>query len=128
MTLGEQLAALQVVVPLLSSALVFLLPNARLSWLAATLVSSMSFLIAVTLNLQVLETGVVSYAMGGLAAPYGIELRIDALSAILLLVVTGASTLALLAGRLSLSREIGEERLPPCWPPGCWHWPAWWAY
>ena len=111
MSLTEQLPALQVVVPLLSSALIFLLPNARLSWLAAVVVSAMSFAIAIALGNQVIENGPVSYAMGGFAAPYGIELRLDSLSAILLLVVTAASTLALLAGRCSLTQDVGEERL-----------------
>jgi multicomponent Na+:H+ antiporter subunit D len=50
--------------------------------------------------------------MGSWPAPYGIELRVDALSAMLLLVVTGASTVALIGGRQSLDAQIEADRQP----------------
>jgi multicomponent Na+:H+ antiporter subunit D len=50
--------------------------------------------------------------MGSWPAPYGIELRVDALSALLLLVVTGASTVALVSGRQSLDAQIEADRQP----------------
>ncbi|MFM1895026.1 MAG: hypothetical protein RLZZ385_100 [Pseudomonadota bacterium] len=112
MSLIAHLPALQVVVPLLTAPVVVLLRDARLSWLAALVASAMTFAIAASLTQQVLTGGALSYAMGGFAAPYGIELRVDSLSAILLLVVAGSSTVALLAGRRSLTTDIGEERLP----------------
>ncbi|MCY4214191.1 MAG: proton-conducting transporter membrane subunit, partial [Gammaproteobacteria bacterium] len=45
-------------------------------------------------------------------APYGIELRIDALGALVLLIVTGASSLALVGGRASLAAAMSESREP----------------
>ncbi|MDZ7669660.1 MAG: hypothetical protein U5Q16_09675 [Gammaproteobacteria bacterium] len=51
-----------------------------------------------------------SYDMGGWPAPYGIELIVDAFSALLLVIVTGASTAALLVARGSLDTEICESR------------------
>jgi len=50
--------------------------------------------------------------MGSWPAPSGIELRVDALSALLLLVVTGASTVALVGGRQSLDAQIEADRQP----------------
>ena len=112
MELIKQLPALQIAVPMLTAPVVALLADARLSWLAATVTSIMTLAIAITVTGQVLDHGTLTYAMGGWAAPHGIELRIDELSALLLLVVSGASTLTLLAGRASLSGQIGTERMP----------------
>ncbi len=112
MSITAQLPALQVVVPMLTAPILVLLRDARLAWLAAVITSIMTLIIAVALASAVLGGMTITYDMGGWAAPYGIELRVDALSATLLLVVSGASTLALLAGRSSLTRQIGGERLP----------------
>jgi multicomponent Na+:H+ antiporter subunit D len=112
MSVTAHLPALQVVVPMLTAPVLVLLRDARLCWVAALLTSAMSFAIAVALTGAVLSGTDISYAMGGWAAPYGIELRIDELSAVLLLVTTGASTLALLAGRESLVAQVGAARQP----------------
>lgn len=112
MSLTAQLPALQVVVPMLTAPILVLLRDARLAWLAAVVTSIMTLIISIKLASLVLAGEVISYDMGNWAAPYGIELRVDALSAVLLLVVSGASTLALLAGRFSLTQQVGSERLP----------------
>ncbi len=104
--------ALQVIVPMLSAPLVMLLREHRLSWMAATAASLCAFAIAVALTLTVFEVGEVHYLMGSWPAPYGIELGVDAMSALVLLIVTGASSLALIAGAASLEREIESERQP----------------
>ena len=112
MILDQHLAALQVVVPLLIAPIIVLLRPRGLSWAAATATSLMGLAIAIALTVGVLNGQNYSYHMGSWPAPYGIALSVDALSAIVLLVVTGASALALLAGRLSLNAEIEEERQP----------------
>lgn len=112
MSLEAQLPALQVAVPLTTAPLLVLLRVRGLAWIGATAASLMSFAIAVALARAVLGGGVISYDVGGWEVPYGIELRIDALSALLLLVVTGASSIALLAGRASLDADIEPERQP----------------
>ena len=110
MSLTAQLPALQVVVPLLTAPLVILLRGPGLAWMAATAASLMSFAIAIALTGAVLEHGTVSYAMGNWPAPFGISLDIDALSAVVLLLVTGGSALGLLVGRASLSSQIHADR------------------
>ena len=110
--LDGHLPALQVVVPLLVAPLVALLRPRGLAWAAATVASAGSFLIAVQMASGVLAGEVYPYALGGWPAPYGIALEVDAFSAMLLLVLTGASTLALAAGRVSLERQIEQHRQP----------------
>jgi multicomponent Na+:H+ antiporter subunit D len=106
------LVVLQVVVPLLSAPFVILLRPRGLAWAAATAASAMAFAIAASLTAGVLSGAEYRYAVGGWAAPYGIELKVDALTCLVLLVVTGASLLALLAGRRSLDADIDEARQP----------------
>ncbi|MEM7209707.1 MAG: monovalent cation/H+ antiporter subunit D family protein [Pseudomonadota bacterium] len=110
--LQAHLPALQLVVPLLTAPVLVLLGERRLSWLMATLASLCAFLIAATLAVHVLAHGPVAYAMGNWPAPFGIALQVDAVSALLLLVVTGASSLGLLAAATSLSTQIQSERQP----------------
>ena len=110
--LETHLPVLQVVVPLLVAPLVALLQPRGLAWAAATAASAMSFLVAVQLALGVLAGQVFRYALGGWPAPYGIALEVDACGALLLLILTGASTVALAAGKASLDRQIEAHRQP----------------
>ena len=110
--LAEHLPALQVVVPMLMAPVVLLLQPRGLAWLAATAVSLLAFAIAVDLTAEVMAGADVAYRMGNWPAPYGIELRVDALSAMLLLIVTGASSAALIAGRDSLAEKLPTYREP----------------
>lgn len=107
---SDHLPALQVAVPMLVAPLVMLLRPYGLAWAAATMASLLAFAIAIALTLGVLDGQKFGYLMGGWPAPYGIELGVDAFSALTLLVVTGASTLALLAGRQSIDTEIEPDR------------------
>ena len=109
---SDHLPALQVIVPLLSAPLVLLLRPRGLAWAAATATSLFAFAIAILLTLGILGGRNFDYQMGNWPAPYGIELGVDAFSALVLLVVTSASALALLAGRRGLDADIEEERQP----------------
>ncbi len=110
--LAQHLPALQVVVPMLVAPLVILLRPRGLAWAACTAASALAFAVAVQLVFGVLDAGPASYLMGSWPAPYGIELRVDAFSGLLLLTVTGASVLALAGGRDSLDRQIDSGRQP----------------
>ncbi len=112
MSLASQLPALQIVVPLLTAPVLVLLRGANLAWAAATAASVMAFAIAVAITLDVQAAGYLTYDMGAWPAPFGIELRIDSFNALVLLITTGASALALLCGRKSLAQEIEEDRQP----------------
>ena len=110
--LDAHLPVLQVVVPLLIAPLVMILRPAGLAWAAAAATSLMSFLVAVSLCVRVLAGETLRYELGAWAAPYGIALNVDSFGALLLLVLTAASTLALLAGKASLDLQIEDERRP----------------
>ena len=106
------LPALQVIVPMLMAPFVVLLRARSLPWAAATATSLLTFSIALQLTMIVMDGNPVSYEMGSWVAPYGIELQVDAFSALVLLIVTGASSVALIGGRESLASIISTDREP----------------
>jgi multicomponent Na+:H+ antiporter subunit D len=110
--LTAHLPALQVIVPMLMAPFVVLLRARSLPWAAATATSLLAFAIAIQLSMIVMGGSPVTYQMGSWAAPYGIELQVDALSALVLLVITGASSVALIGGRESLAAIISADREP----------------
>jgi multicomponent Na+:H+ antiporter subunit D len=110
--LNAHLPALQVVVPLLVAPLVTMLRPKGLAWAATTATSILALLISAALASGALSGEVQRYEMGAWAAPYGIELSVDSFGALLLLILSGASTLALLAGRASLDEQLEPERQP----------------
>ncbi|MCB1757322.1 MAG: monovalent cation/H+ antiporter subunit D family protein, partial [Gammaproteobacteria bacterium] len=97
---------------MLLAPLVALLQPRGLAWAAATAGSLLTFALAVSLALGVNDGLSFSYDVGSWPAPYGISLAVDAFSALLLLIVSGASSVALLAGRRSLDKDISPERQP----------------
>ncbi|TRY29278.1 monovalent cation/H+ antiporter subunit D family protein [Aliiglaciecola sp. M165] len=112
MDLIAHLPALQVVIPMLSAPLMVLLQPRGLAWAGATVVALVSFAMAATLAIGVLNGLTPQYFMGGWPAPFGIALSVDAFSAVLLLIVTGASAGALLAAKPSVDQQVEEERQP----------------
>ena len=107
----DQFPALLIVIPLLAAPLAAALPNNRLPWLLTTAVTWVVFALAVSVAGTVAAGAVISYEMGGWAPPWGIEVRIDALNAIVLLIVTGiGAVVAPFAGR-SAAEEISKNNL-----------------
>ena len=117
--LSQHLLVLQVVVPLLSAPLCALLPLAKpgktftnkLAWLLATIVSIITFIIALLLVNEVTKNGVISYELGGWAPPWGIEYRVDHLSAYVLLIVSAIASITMLAAQKSVEKEIAHEKI-----------------
>ncbi len=108
----QHLPALQVVVPLLMVPFIVLLRPRGLAWAAATATSLLAFAISVELATLVIDGASLSYQMGSWPSPYGIELRVDSLSALLLLAITGASSITLAGGRAYFDGFLSEERQP----------------
>jgi multicomponent Na+:H+ antiporter subunit D len=106
-----QLPALLVVVPLLAAPVIVLARRAALAWALALAASWTSFAIAIALALQVRAAGVVSYAMGSWPPPWGIEYRIDALGAFVLVLVAGTGAVVAPYMRRSAAAEVPGERL-----------------
>jgi len=104
------LSVLQVIIPLMAAPACLLLRKRELVWAFATLATFLTFAVSVLLLSQVMQSGAISYEMGGWEAPWGIEYRIDMLNAPLLVLISGISAIALLAARTSIENEIPESR------------------
>ena len=104
--IAEHLPALQVVLPLVAAPLIVLLRRDTAAWLVATLVSVAAFGIAVALALAVADAGAISYAIGSWPPPWGIEYRVDALSAFMLVLVAGTGALVMPYARASVAAEV----------------------
>jgi len=98
--ISQHLPVLQVVIPLLFAPLCMLLRRHNLAWCVVLLVSWCSFIIAIRLLQQVLADGEIVYAMGGWAAPWGIEYRLDILNAFVLLIITGIASVVMSFARV----------------------------
>ena len=105
----DNLPALQVVLPLMAAPICFILRKSNLSWAWASIVSLFVFAISISLFCQVADGGVISYEMGGWEPPWGIEYRIDALSAFVLVLISGIAAVTLAYARKSIQKEITEQ-------------------
>ena len=104
------LPVLVVVAPMLASALIVLLNNRKSAWVITLLTSLFCFYASVNLYQMVQEVGAISYQLGGWDAPLGIELRIDALSALMLLILTGTASLVSFYALKSVEKEIAQGK------------------
>jgi multicomponent Na+:H+ antiporter subunit D len=108
----EHLPALQVVLPLLAAPLVmFLVRWPTLAWGVTTAVCWAAFLIAALLLEQVWTGGSISYAHGGWEPPWGIEYRVDAVNAFVLLIIAGVSAVVMPFARDSVEQEVDADRI-----------------
>jgi multicomponent Na+:H+ antiporter subunit D len=101
---------LQVIVPLIAAPTCLILRKPKLVWLFTLLASSLAFVISILLVQQVMLTGTISYELGGWSPPWGIEYRIDKLNAFIALIISGVSTVVLLAAQTSIEKEIPQEK------------------
>ena len=102
----DQLPALQILITMLAAPLCVLFRHARLSWAIAFFANVFAFWVAWQLLLQVQDTGVIRYALGGWAAPTGIEYYIDTMNAAVLMLVSGISSIVLLYAYKSVSKAV----------------------
>lgn len=105
------LPILQVVVPLLCAPICVLLRDAKLSWLWATIVTWIAFFIALVLLGKVLASGLIIYELGSWPAPWGIEYRIDAANALVLVIITAIGAITLPYAKASVEKEVSEPRI-----------------
>jgi len=101
-----QLPALEVVVPLIAAPLTLLLRRAAIAWALTTAACAFSFVAALLLAVEVARGGALSYAIGSWAPPWGIEYRVDALSAFMLVLVSGIATVVAPYALRSVATEL----------------------
>ena len=97
--------------PLIAAPLCTLIARPSGTWFVATAVSLTVFFCAAVLLERVHADGVVVYALGGWAAPWGIEYRIDLVNAFVLLIVAAISALTILFARRSIEAEVPAEKI-----------------
>ncbi len=106
------LPALQVVVPLLAAPLCLIFRRGQATWLLALIVSWLGLAISLALLGAVVESGKpIVYFLGSWAAPWGIEYRVDELSAFVLIIVSGIGSITMLFAPSSVTAEIPADRI-----------------
>ena len=108
--IAEHLPALQVVVPLAAAPLIVLLRHPGIAWALAVAASAFAFGASLALAAEVARTGVISYAMGNWPPPWGIEYRVDALSAFVLVLVSAIGALVAPYAWRSVAAELPREQ------------------
>jgi multicomponent Na+:H+ antiporter subunit D len=110
MSLAAHLPALQVVIPLLAAPVTVLLRRRALAFWVALATSWLALAIAIGLWLQVAGGGTLSYAIGNWPPPWGIEYRVDALTAFVLVLVAGIAAVVLPYSRASIEAEVSPQQ------------------
>lgn len=108
--IADHVLILIVVVPLMAAPVCIVLRNPSVCWLWSSLACLASFSLAFALLAQVSENGMVSYALGDWAPPWGIEYRADMMTALVVLVVSGIGAVAMPYMMRSVAREVPAER------------------
>lgn len=108
----NHISLLLVVIPLITAPIVAILPRGRLPWVATLFVTSLCAVLAAMQLWTVLDSGAISYELGGWEPPWGIEYRIDAVNAFVALVVATIAAITLPYALLSAEQEIPEEKMP----------------
>ena len=106
----DHLPALQVVVPLIAAVAVALIRHGTVAYVVTFLACWSLPVISIMLLGQVLDQGVISYAMGGWAPPVGIEYRIDDANAPLLVLVSVMAAFVATYAPRSVMAEIDRGR------------------
>ncbi len=116
--LSSHLSALQVVIPLLAAPLCAIFRKPLLTWLIALAVGLACSINSIAILQQVRESGEIVYALGGWAAPWGIEYRIDSANAFIVLIISFIYLIGIIYARQSVSSEVDEKSQ-------CWLYTAW---
>lgn len=109
MIASAHLPVLLVVVPLVCAPVVVLVRRGGFGWAVASAASLFFLAASVALLLEVRQAGVISYAIGNWPPPWGIEYRIDAANAFVLVLLGLVASVVAPYARLSAMAEIPRE-------------------
>ena len=106
------LPVLIVTVPLIGGILTIATGRGWKPWAWVTFLTGVVFYFTIRLMMQVLasKTGMVSYELGNWPRQWGIEYRVDALNALILLTVAGVAFVTTLYAHRSVEKEIPADR------------------
>ena len=102
----QNLSLLLVVIPLIAAPITAMLPNRNISWLFTLLVTWCCFVLAGWQLSVVMDGSIISYELGGWSPPWGIEYRIDAMNALVALIVSGIAAITLPYAYRTVEKEI----------------------
>ncbi len=102
----QNLSLLLVVIPLIAAPITAMLPGRNSSWLFTLLVTWCCFVLASWQLSVVMDGSIISYELGGWSPPWGIEYRIDAMNALVALIVSGIAAITLPYAYRTVEKEI----------------------
>jgi len=108
--MSQHLPALQIIVPLFAAPICALIGHRIYSWLFAAVINLGTLWLALTNLNTVRESGEIVYSLGGWAAPWGIEYRIDPANAYVILIVALVGAVVTLYAPRSLTSEVDDDR------------------
>jgi len=100
------MSLLLVVLPLLAAPITAILPNGKAPWLFTLAVTWLCLVLAGWQLSMVIDGSSISYALGGWAPPWGIEYRIDALNALVALMISGIAAITMPYALRTVEKEI----------------------
>ncbi|MGF1640217.1 MAG: monovalent cation/H+ antiporter subunit D family protein [Rhodospirillales bacterium] len=109
--ISPHLPVLQVVVPLIAAPACVLVRHGTIAWALALVITWSTFAIALVLLVDVTGSGPISYAIGGWPPPWGIEYRVDALGAFVVVIVSAVGAAVMPFARASVAREVAADRV-----------------
>ena len=104
------LPILQIIAPLIGAPLCVILRRRTAAWVLSVLVCFACLVMSSQLLLRVLHSGTISYALGSWSAPWGIEYRVDAVNAFILLLVSLIGSVVILYAPASTRKELPDTR------------------
>lgn len=115
MNLAKNLPVLVIIIPLISAIAIPLLGriNKSVGWYVAISATFLSFLISISLLNTVMETGRISYWLGGWEPPWGIEYVVDYLNGFVLVIVSFLAFIVSVYAKKSVEMEIEENKILP---------------
>lgn len=108
----RHLPILQVIVPLFGAIITSMFRNGAIAWALALAVSWIAALNGIwLLHVAVQADAPISYVLGGWAAPWGIEYRIDSLNAFVVMLVTVIGAVIMPYAKQSVAHEIAPSHI-----------------
>lgn len=108
--LSTHFPALVIVIPLMAAPLCIIARHATWAWVLALLANIAVLVFSASILLQVSDGSIIRYALGGWAAPTGIEYYIDTLNAALMVLIALISLLTLVYSLPTVKKEIAAPR------------------
>lgn len=109
LTLQDHLPVLQILIPFCAAPLVVFLGFRNLAWPIAFAASIASLVCSVYLVMATLDGSFISYHLGGWAPPFGIEYRVDAANAFVLLLISATAAVVMPFAKASVDAEIPKK-------------------